>query len=170
VIEPKRLAGDKGQGPQYAEVAAAIHKGEAFGKRKYDVRAPGFTKKDWKDVDEYALMLITLRNESELSANGVFRGRLMKDAEIDSRLWQCNLKVGASNSPSTLKKKREREERWARKKAEADISLDKTFSSKKSTKGKQTAIEANASVVRSLRSLLGSQLLQSCLVPLLNDS
>ena len=134
------------------------------------MRAPGFTKKDWKDVDEYALMLITLCNKSELSANGVFRGRLMKDAEIDSRLWQCNLKVSACNSPSAPKKKREREERRARKKAKADISLDKTFSSKKSTKGKQKAIEANAAVVHSLRSLLGSQLLQSCLVPLPNDS
>ncbi len=55
------MACDKGQGPQYAEIAAAIHKGMTFGKRKYDVQALGFTTKLKDGILVYSDSLILER-------------------------------------------------------------------------------------------------------------
>jgi hypothetical protein len=67
IIEPRQLRGDKSQGPQYGEVAAQIHKGEAFGNRKYDARSRSFSKEGWSDVDHYAFCLVSLRNKNKVS-------------------------------------------------------------------------------------------------------
>jgi hypothetical protein len=86
IIEPRQFRSNKSQGPQYVKVAAAIHKGEAFGNRKYDARSRSFSKASWSDVDHYAFCLVSLRNENKLSYNGIFHSKVMKDSEIDSRL------------------------------------------------------------------------------------
>jgi hypothetical protein len=134
IIAPKRAKGDKSQGPQYLEVSAAIHKGEAFGNRKYDERARTFNKNDWQDVDWYAFCLVSLRNENKLSRDSIFRGKVMNDSEIDSRLWKAMLKMTASRAPTILEKKRKKQDEKAQKEADAQASLQNVFSSQRSKK------------------------------------
>ncbi|KAH8746169.1 P-loop containing nucleoside triphosphate hydrolase protein [Hyaloscypha sp. PMI_1271] len=134
IIAPKRARGDKSQGPQYLEVSAAIYKGEAFGNRRYDPRARTFNTNGWQDVDWYAFCLVSLRNENKLSRDGIFRGKVMNDSEIDSRLWKAMLKMTASRAPTILEKKRKKQDEKAQKEADAQASLENVFSSQRSKK------------------------------------
>jgi hypothetical protein len=83
-------------------VAAAIIKGEERGDRKYTRRK--LKTDSWTDVDWYVYCLIMLREENKTSWKGVFRGKMMTNPEMDSRLWQAIKRATKDRAPSVLKK------------------------------------------------------------------
>ncbi|KAI9876566.1 MAG: hypothetical protein M1830_006198 [Pleopsidium flavum] len=88
----------RARGPDLRATQTTLIQGEKGGARKFSAKRPD--KSGWTPKDHYAYFLYNVRDENINNNDGIFFGKGLDDAEVDTRIWSLLQRMSFDNAPS----------------------------------------------------------------------